>query len=217
MAPKKTLQVQTGDAGTYLTVLPLSDVLERPGENPNHMSEEHYKLLVHNVRQGKFLQPILVREVGGVFEIIDGHHRARAAREAGRLGIPALVTDANDEESMAHVLALNHLKGELDLSQASKYLQELVEAGFSDLLLTGFSGAEIQTLVKQTPDITDALENLGAGEYDPGDEPEAAPQTTKRFAMRLIFDSEAQRDAVKAACLALGSTVESGLLAALGV
>ncbi len=52
--------------------------------NPNEMDEDDFEQLVAEVRRlGRVAKPIVVRPSGGQFEIIDGAHNFRAARDVG--------------------------------------------------------------------------------------------------------------------------------------
>ena len=68
-------------------------------------SEVELAELTASLKQNGLLQPILVRRKGdGIYELIAGERRLRAAKLAGMQKIPALVRNVSDQESM--VLAL---------------------------------------------------------------------------------------------------------------
>lgn len=193
-----------------LTWVDVGNVVDRPGDNPNMLSDPQFHLLVNAIKKLGFLQPVTARPLPeGRYELIDGHHRMRAARAAGLAQVPVLVTNATDAEAAAEMLSLNRLRGDLDLGRAASVLKELSEIGFEDLTLTGFNGGEIQALLKELGTTgTSALDDIG---NDGGVDVEPM-QTAKRFAVRLVFDREEDRDTVRAVALANGSTVESGIL-----
>jgi hypothetical protein len=199
--------------GTHLAVVPIGMIATRPGENPNVVSDEQFKLLVEGISSNGFLQPVTVRptEKGG-YELIDGHHRLRAAKEIGLERIPCLVTNATDMEAMAEMLALNRLRGEMDLSKAARALQSLAAEGFPDLTLTGFGESEIAALLATVPSVTDGLDNVGADAGAGGDNLEPVKPDSK-FSVRLLFDKEEDRSLIKAVALRFGPTVEAGLIA----
>lgn len=198
---------------TNLLTLPLSEIHPRPGENPNELSPAQFDLLVNAVKKLGFLQPVTVRlRPDGAYELIDGHHRCRAAAQAGLKAVPALVTDATDEQALAEVLSLNRLKGEVDLGKASIMLRDLAAAGFDDLTLTGFNPAEVQALLADAEASIRALDDLGEG-AGLGEEVDDPPVNARqRFAIRLVFDDEADRDIVRRALLQHGPTMEAGML-----
>jgi ParB/RepB/Spo0J family partition protein len=71
-------------------------------KNPGDVRE-----LVESIREKGVLEPILVRPVGGRYELIIGSRRFAAAKEAGLKRIPAVVREMGDEESIVVSLMEN--------------------------------------------------------------------------------------------------------------
>lgn len=122
-------------------------------ENPNSMPEARFKLLVRAIERVGFLQPVLVRKHAdtGAFEIVDGHHRVRAAQELGMTAVPAVLVDnMDDATAVAERVGMNHLRGELDLTAVGRSMVELTELGWSvdDIGITGFSASEVADLMR---------------------------------------------------------------------
>jgi len=159
----------------------LSDLRE-PEANPNQMSAEAFGLLVHGIECEGFLQPVLARDQGdGTLRIVDGVHRARAAKAVGMTHVPAVVLPPEypvEKERLLQI-AMNRLRGELDLTQVAATFAELLR-GLEDvdLTLSGFGQHEIDALVRATADInaTDLLNESardisigkGGGDEDAG-------------------------------------------------
>lgn len=171
---------------------------ERPG-NPNHMATEQFDLLVAAIKKSGFLQPVLVRPLpaGGGFEIIDGAHRVRAAREAGLKTIPCVVIESEEAEAILLQIGMNRLRGELDLSSVARALAALeADADLSReaLTLSGYGLAEIDELLKTLEVPDDVM--LGAV----GGEQNAAPSdeegSTGTFIVEVVFG--AKKDAMRA-------------------
>lgn len=163
-----------------------------PTTNPNVMDPWKFEQLVNGIREHGFLQPVLV-----VFEddepvIVDGEHRTRAAKEVGLKKIPCAVARDRKHAEILRI-ALNRLRGELDLGEVGRQLDVLSEMGFdtSELELTGFSEAEIDALT-QAVEFTDE-DDLLSGSTTTADE------TTKErtFNLTLKFNSDATRAAVR--------------------
>lgn len=188
------------------------DALVEPAENPNEMGADDFALLVRGIREAGFLQPVLVRPIdGGRWEIVDGVHRARAAREAGLVEVSAVEADMDDRRARLLQLGLNRLRGKLDLTAASRVVADLhlAEPDLGDLMLSGFGEDDIAAMVR-----------IAAGvEPDPVDEvfrPEpAAPAAPKPFAVTLTFDSAEELRKVKRAlrrAAGKGVPLEVGLM-----
>lgn len=197
-----------------LKYIKIAAIQERPGVNPNSMEPAQYEMLVNAIQKLGFVQPITVRQYGNEYVLIDGHHRFRAAKDAGLPEIPALVADhLSDPQSAAAMLSLNRLRGDTDLGKAAQVLRELNELGFDDMSLTGFAGGDVEALLRGTNSVT-SFDDLGPG--NPSSAPEVEgenAQSQKRYSLRLVLDRPEDRDAIKALALRHGSTLESGLLA----
>src|SRR5262245_63176498 len=72
--------------------------------------------LTASLKQSGLLQPILVRRKGdGMYELISGERRWRAAREAGLETIQAIIRNCTDEESIVLALIENLMRLDLKL------------------------------------------------------------------------------------------------------
>jgi ParB family chromosome partitioning protein len=58
------------------------------------------ELLSESVKQYGVLVPVVVREVDGIYELVSGHRRKRAAEIAGISTIPAIVRELDDDEAV---------------------------------------------------------------------------------------------------------------------
>ena len=74
------------------------------------------------------LEPILVRKVGGRFEIIAGERRYRAAVEAGLSEVPCVVRETTDAEMMELALVENLQRKDLSAFEEADGLKTLAEA-----------------------------------------------------------------------------------------
>jgi len=73
------------------------------------------------------LQPIVVRKVGGGFELIAGERRLRAAKKAGLATIPAIVRESDDSESLREALIENIHREDLNPIELAEAFRELLE------------------------------------------------------------------------------------------
>src|SRR3989475_2342593 len=77
-------------------------------------------------------QPIIVRRVGGGYQLIAGERRWRAARQAGLDRIPAIVREATDAQSIELALVENLLREDLNPIEAAQAYQKLLaEVGWT--------------------------------------------------------------------------------------
>lgn len=128
-------------------------LVDEPRSNPNSMPDREFGLLVHSIESEGFLQPVLVRQVGERYVLVDGVHRVRAARQVGIGQVPAVVLPEDYPEDKARLvqIGMNRLRGDLDLYAVARTLEELDGSEY-DLELSGFSEDEIAALLQPIDD-----------------------------------------------------------------
>lgn len=198
----------------------LGDLLPRAG-NPNHMTDEQYRLLVSSIRKLGFLEPIVVEPLGdGKARIADGEHRARALAELGATRAPCVHGTAGAAEDIARAIriAKNRIRGSLNLSEVASELSDLRNAGWSveDLTATGFGVDEVNDLLQAMKpleqDIVDGAGGVATIDArEEGEEPKA-------YSLEILFEdrkamAKARRALRKAA--GVGGTLADGLIALL--
>lgn len=83
--------------------------------------------LVESVRTKGVLQPILVRPHDGMFEIIAGERRWRAAQRAQLHEVPVIVRDLSDKEALEVALVENLQRQDLTALEEAEGYRRLVE------------------------------------------------------------------------------------------
>jgi len=135
--------------------------------NPNRMTEEEFQGLVNSVKNAGFLRsnPIIVRPNGnGTYEIVDGEHRWRAARELGLEKVPCDIREMDDLEADRHRVILNKDRGALDYFKLSKLLNRNYERYNHNGMnqknlgeLFGFSRSSVSTILPIYPRLEKCL------------------------------------------------------------
>ncbi len=89
--------------------------------------------LTASLKQSGLLQPILVRRKGdGIYELISGERRWRAAKEAGSETIQAVIRNCGDEESVVLALVENLQRADLNpMEMARAYHRMMNEFGLT--------------------------------------------------------------------------------------
>jgi hypothetical protein len=133
------------------------DQLVKQKLNPNKMSKKAFDLLVDNLNQVGFVDPIFVRPTDdGKYRIVGGHHRFDAALYLGFEEVPVAVVDHDgfdDDEEKFQILRMNMIKGNLDAQTFMTMYHELAGAYTDDILQEAFGfsdDAEWRKLVHQT-------------------------------------------------------------------
>ena len=92
------------------------------------MDEGSLAELAQSIRSQGLMQPVLVRPTGnGVYEIIAGERRVRAAGMAGLDEVPVLVRDVPDESAAVMSLVENIQREELNPLEEAQGLQRLID------------------------------------------------------------------------------------------
>lgn len=81
--------------------------------------------LADSIRRTGLLQPILVRQAVGGYELVAGERRWRAATEAGLTHIPAIVKTLSDEQAAEHALIENVQREDLNAMDRAHALRVL--------------------------------------------------------------------------------------------
>jgi ParB family chromosome partitioning protein len=93
-----------------------------PRQPRAHLDEGHLDELAQSIRQHGVIQPILVRQVDGRYEIVAGERRWRAAQRAGLLKVPVVVRDVPDDKLLEVALVENIQREDLNpIEEAQAY------------------------------------------------------------------------------------------------
>src|SRR6195256_7045940 len=100
--------------------------------------------LTASLKQNGLLQPILVRRKGdGIYELISGERRWRAAKEAGLETIQAVIRNCGDEESVVLALIENIQRADLNpMEMAKTYHRMMNEFGLTQDIIAQRVGCE---------------------------------------------------------------------------
>ncbi len=100
--------------------------------------------LAASLRQSGLLQPVLVRRKGdGMYELISGERRWRAARQAGLETIQAVIRNCSDEESILLALVENLQREDLNpMEMARAYQRMMNEFGLTQDIIAQRVGCE---------------------------------------------------------------------------
>ncbi|MHB1353369.1 MAG: ParB/RepB/Spo0J family partition protein [Thiobacillus sp.] len=93
----------------------------------SQMDSESLQELADSIRAQGLMQPILVREVAGGYEIIAGERRWRAAQLAGLTEVPVLLREVPDNAVAAMALIENIQREDLNAIDEAHGLQRLIQ------------------------------------------------------------------------------------------
>lgn len=110
-----------------LLELRLDEIRPNPDQPRRVFDEESLSELAESIRSSGVLQPLLVRDVEGSFELIAGERRYRAARLAGVERVPVVVHQVGDEDALKISLVENLQRDDLNPIEEAHGYKRLVE------------------------------------------------------------------------------------------
>ena len=126
LIPPAAAEAEDGEVA--LRDLPLTAIEPNPAQPRTQFDEESLGELTASIRELGVLQPILVREVAtGMFQLIAGERRWRAARRAGLATIPAIVRTTDDRGLVEQALVENLQRQDLTAREEAAAFQQLIE------------------------------------------------------------------------------------------
>ncbi len=125
-----------GDRSSALREVPIGSIKPNPRQPRVNFDEDTMSSLAASIKELGVLQPVLVRQIGGIaaddFELIAGERRWRAARRAGLQSIPVLVLTSDETQSLEQALVENLHRQDLNvLEEAAAYQQLIEEFGYT--------------------------------------------------------------------------------------
>ncbi len=112
--------------------VPVDLIDPNPRQPRDRFDDEELSELSTSIKELGVLQPLLVRAVGGRFELIAGERRLRASKMAGSAEVPVMVIETDDVGSLERALVENVHRADLDpIEEAAAYKQLIEEAGIT--------------------------------------------------------------------------------------
>src|ERR1043166_2128562 len=104
--------------------------LIRPGSQQPRTTFDAAKLeeLAQSIRSTVIIQPLLVRPAGGLFELVAGERRWRAAQLAGLTRVPVIVREIPDDRLLEFALVENIQRQELNPIEEANAYRRLIDS-----------------------------------------------------------------------------------------
>jgi ParB family chromosome partitioning protein len=107
-------------------------LVPNPRQPRAFIEDNRLEELAQSIRSHGVIQPILVRQVNGRYEIVAGERRWRASQRAGLLKVPVVVRDVEDEQLLRVALIENIQREDLNpIEEALAYRRLTDEEGLS--------------------------------------------------------------------------------------
>src|ERR1043166_2171746 len=118
------------ESGDRVHQIDLAAIVPSALQPRKDFGREALQELIDSIRQHGIIQPLIVRQAGGRFELIAGERRWRAAQEIGLATVPALIRSANDLEVLELSLIENLQRADLNpIEEAQGYARLANEFG----------------------------------------------------------------------------------------
>ncbi|MBD1998035.1 ParB/RepB/Spo0J family partition protein [Leptolyngbya sp. FACHB-541] len=108
--------------------LPVESIILPASQPRRYFDPEKLRQLTESVRQHGILEPILVRpsQKKGLYELVAGERRFRAAQEVGLSSVPVTIRELSDEESLQLALVENLQREDLNPVEETEGILQLL-------------------------------------------------------------------------------------------
>lgn len=114
-------------SGEKVEQLHVKSIQPNPYQPRKIFNEEAIQELCDSIQEHGVLQPIIVRKLDTVYEIVAGERRFRAAQLAGLTEIPAIVRVLSDEETMELAILENLQREDLTPIEEAEAYKSLID------------------------------------------------------------------------------------------
>ena len=106
--------------------IPINAVRPNPQQPRRSFDETALQELADSISAYGILQPLTVRDRGGVYELVAGERRLRAARIAGLREVPCLIAEVGEEDAALLALIENLQRRDLDYMEEAAAIARLI-------------------------------------------------------------------------------------------
>ena len=107
--------------------VPLGQIIPNRYQPRTTFSEGEISELAESIKKNGLIQPVMVRRKGdGLYELIAGERRFRAAKLAGLMTIKAVIRNSSDEQAMELALVENLQRQDLNPMEAARAYHRLI-------------------------------------------------------------------------------------------
>jgi len=115
--------------GNFL-VLGVEQIIPNPLQPRKDFSTTELEGLSSSIGEKGVIEPLIVRKKEGVFQLVCGERRWRAAQKAGLKDVPVIVRDANDQECLELQMIENLQRAGLNPLEEAEGYRTLIDAFF---------------------------------------------------------------------------------------
>lgn len=112
---------------TQIASIEISQIMPNPNQPRKSFSEPAILKLADSIRQFGIIQPLTVRKLGHVYELVAGERRLRAAKELGWKHVPCIITDIAEEKSAEISIIENLIREDLNIFEQAMAIEALID------------------------------------------------------------------------------------------
>lgn len=107
--------------------LDIDDIVANKDQPRTHFEDEKIQELSESIQQNGLLQPIVVREYEGKYQIVVGERRYRACKLAGMTEIPCIIQELDDDQTANAALVENIQRENLSAIEEALAYQQILD------------------------------------------------------------------------------------------
>ena len=114
------------DRGMVLQLKP-EQIAVNPMQPRKNFNEHQLNELVESIKQYGIIQPLIVTQKNGEYELIAGERRLRAAKVLGLAAVPAIVREADEQQKLELALVENLQREDLNSIETAIAYRKLID------------------------------------------------------------------------------------------
>lgn len=114
------------DIGKSIIEVEISQIVPNPHQPRLSFNEEKLNELSSSIKEHGIIQPLIVTQSGGKFELVAGERRFEAAKRAGLSKVPVIVREAEEKQKLELAITENVQRHDLDAIEEAKAYQKLM-------------------------------------------------------------------------------------------
>ena len=110
--------------------VPIEDIIPNRFQPRLAFDDDSLRDLADSIKQHGIIQPLVLRRKNDKYEIIAGERRYKAARMAGLVSVPAIISNLSDQASAEVAIVENVQRKDLTAIEEAKSYQALLDKGY---------------------------------------------------------------------------------------
>ena len=110
--------------------VPIEEIIPNRFQPRLNFDESTLNELASSIKEHGIIQPLILRRLEDKYEIIAGERRFKAAKMAGLMGVPAIITKMDDNKSAEVAIVENVQRKDLSAIEEAKSYKALLDKGY---------------------------------------------------------------------------------------